>query len=106
MCRTSLTFPKVIKHFPVVFLNIPSGPIFTGTVNGLNIIDQVIQHFPVVLKGGGPLINVPSGPMFTGTVNGPKIIDLSKGDPSFPCSFAKHLIWADVYGDSKWAEHY
>ena len=73
MGRKSLTFPKVIHLFPVVLLNIPSGPMFTGTVNGPNIIDQVIQHFPVVLKGGGT--------------------------PD------KRSIWADVYGDSKWAEH-
>ena len=40
----------------------------------------------VVFYGGGRLINIPPGPTFARTVNGPKIIDLSKGDPSPPCS--------------------
>ena len=74
MGRTSLTFPKVIHLFPVVLLNIPSGPMFTGTVDEPNIIDQVIQHFLVVLKVGW-------------------------GTPD------KRSIWADVSGDSEWAEN-
>ena len=47
-----------------------------------------------------------------GTVNVLKILDLSKGDPALICSFlgggdpAKHSIWADVYGDIKWAKNH